>query len=101
MTVLEMRHFGDEGGGHGAEQRAVVELKRDLGTDRKTGLDDEVVAAGTDNFDLGRWLKAVRIGVLVSDRKDRLWDVATIDDGGLFSKRGLCDLATWLRRLDL
>ena len=34
-TALRFHHFGDEGRGHGADQRAVVELERHFGADRE------------------------------------------------------------------
>ena len=35
LDFLGFQHFGDEGRGHGADQRAVVELERHFGADRE------------------------------------------------------------------
>ena len=60
-----------------------------------------MVAAGREYMDAERRVEAARIGVLVPDGEDRLRDVAAIFGRWLRPECGLCDLAPWLRWLDL
>ncbi len=51
-----LQYFADKGRSHAAYHRAVIELKADLGADRQrvaATINDEMVAAGTDNIDAG------------------------------------------------
>lgn len=76
QTACSCLHYlGDERRCHGTEQRAVVELETDFhanGQRGATGIENEMVAAGTENFHSGRRKEAVRIGILAAEGKDCL-----------------------------
>ena len=99
------RHnLGDKGGGHRAEERAVIELEGDLAADGRAAaaaVHDEVIAAGVENLDSGWRLEPARIDILTADGEDRLRDVAPIRGGWLLPERSLCGLAPRLGWLDL
>ena len=102
--LLSIMTLATKGGGHRADQRAVIEAESDLCTNGHAGaaaVHDQVVAAGPDDLDAGRRVETARIGILTPDGENCLRDVAAIRGGRLVPERGLCDLAPWLRRLDL
>ena len=66
LAALEHHNLGNKRGGHGADQRAIIEAESDLGTNGHAvaaGVHDEVVAAGPHDLDAGRRVETARIGV--------------------------------------
>ena len=84
-TVIPKLHdLGDEGGCHGTDQRAVVQLEHDFSADCYAvvaAVHNQMVAAGIEDLHSGSRVEAARIGVLASDGKDHLRECTPIRGG--------------------
>src|SRR5210317_280899 len=96
--------FANEGGSHGSQQRAVVQLESHLGADRQfliCRLQDKVITAGTAYPDSSGRFEALRIDVLSADRHDTLQDSSAIFGGLPHAEGSLRNMTPRFRRLDL
>ena len=91
--------LANEGGGHGSQQRAVVQLESHLGADRQfliCRLQDKVITAGTAYPDSSGRFEALRIDVLSADRHDTLQDSSAIFGGSPLAEGSLRNMTCLL-----
>lgn len=90
--------FGNKGEGRSADQGTVIELKRNFSTNRQAGLTgthNEVVAARTQNFDLGRRCKTFWVRVHMTHGQNCLLNISILCRPSCRSVGCLCNLCSW------